>query len=97
MSEPVVLKQKCFFCAQDEIVEFDEHYYWCPRCRAVYTYMLILERGCDHIPGHEPDNCPVVEEQPNRRSLTKGKTFIKQFGDRQWCSQCGAACVADGW
>jgi hypothetical protein len=99
MVEVSVIKQPCFFCGQDETIACDEHYILCPNCRACYTYMIIRERGCDHIPGWEPDNCPLLIDMPKDLTLLEGKTYIEanEFGDRQYCSVCGATCVADGW
>lgn len=99
MVELAVIKYPCFFCGISQTVQFDEHYTWCPCCRAVYTYMIIRERGCDHIPGREPDNCPVLVEMPRALEVLEGKTYIEanEFGERQYCSVCGKTCVADGW
>ena len=90
---------KCFFCGKEGLIRHDEHYLWCPDCHCIYTYMMIHSRGCDHIPGRLPDNCPVVTKLPDTPISWQEKIFIVDTGasDLQWCSKCGELCVADGW
>jgi hypothetical protein len=90
-----IVEEHCPFCDQEEVVRFSEHYYFCPGCMAIYTFLMVLEKGCDHI----TKDSACVEHEPWYET---GVPFIKTisgglFEGQQVCSKCGAHCVADGW
>jgi hypothetical protein len=90
-----IVNEKCPFCDQKTVVNFNEHYYFCPACTAIYTFLMILEKECDHI-NHDT---PCVDRKPIHGTET---VYIYTIDGGIWdgqqvCSECGAHCIADGW
>ena len=85
--------EKCYFCGQPRMVLFNEHYYFCPNCSAIYTSMIIQESNCEHI----KKDTPYVSRSTWYGD--DGKPYIHDTDDlkKQVCSICGAECVTDGW
>lgn len=91
MAEFKIIKKKCYFCDNKRLIKFREHYYFCPECSCIYTYMIIQESHCKHT----KDRIPVVNREPWYKEI-RNKAYIKE-GKLQICSKCGAKCIADGW
>jgi hypothetical protein len=49
MAEFGIEKKKCYLCGNEGLVKFHEHYYFCPECACIYTYVMIIESNCDHL------------------------------------------------
>lgn len=90
----VIVEDKCYFCGNEETVLFNEHFFFCPSCTAIYTFMIVHE-GCEHI-----QNAPVIYRHP-WCELEEDKPFIYTVTlDDQApyrCSECDEVVVADGW
>ena len=85
--------EKCYFCGQPRIIRFGEHYYFCPNCSVIYTNMILLRSGCDHI----TKNTPCIQRAPWYKSDRKKPHIIRTDYDTQRCSVCYATCESDGW
>lgn len=79
---------KCYFCGEDT-VRFHEHYFFCPECSAIYTYLIVWSSKCSHI----KEGIPTVLREPWYADLRNKKAYIKD----EKCSICHKECVADGW
>ena len=90
----IVTNSKCYFCEEQQLILFSEHWTFCPGCSAIYSRMVLVKTTCEHI--HE--GIPVVENNCWFPVYREMKTYIKCFEhDKQECSVCGATCYADGW
>ncbi len=89
----IVLARSCYFCNTEEIINFREHWYFCPQCSAIYTHMILHKAGCKHV----NNKAPVVTTDCWFRNDRRAKIFIKENRYGQVCSTCGEACEADGW
>lgn len=89
----VISLHRCYFCNAIEVIRFGEHWSFCARCSAIYTYMLLLETGCEHV----KKGIPLVTNDCWFAKYRRAKTFIKYNSRGQVCSTCGEECYADGW
>lgn len=103
-----VVHEDCYFCGQPRMIRFDEHYYFCPNCSAIYTFNIIIEANCNHIDSNK--RIPIVSRVPSRIinqwgdgqliriSPSVGKVYIEEDDHcDQTCSVCHQPCIADGW
>ena len=93
-------KDACYFCGHKELFATNEHYYFCPDCMALYTF-LIVHKGCGSVGNCVPVNSRIPTAfHPPRYKAAKKKVFIKDsitFKDRWCCSKCGGEVMVDGW
>ena len=89
-----IIKERCFFCNQPEIIQFSEHYYFCPHCSAIYTFNLLLKSTCPHM--KDDKNVPTVIRKPWFTAI-RNEIYIDYSNHGQTCSKCGLECIADGW
>jgi len=85
--------EKCYFCGQPRTIQFEDHYTFCPNCSAIYTNMMLLRSGCDHI----TENTPCVLNEPWYKSDRQKPYMVETIEDTKICSICGAKCESDGW
>ena len=52
--DAVMMKEKCYFCGNNRTIGFKEHYIFCPNCSAIYTFMIVQRKTCDHISDETP-------------------------------------------
>ena len=83
----------CYFCGNENIVRFHEHYIFCPECAAIYTKMIVWNMSCKHV----LNDTPVVRSDCWYKENREAKVYIKVVDNKQICSICGAECEADGW
>jgi len=88
-----IINETCPFCGQRKIVEFDEHYLFCPNCAAIYTFMIVQDAKCSHV----NDNTPVLFNQPWTKRFKGFPFYIVDKDGKQTCGFCGKECIADGW
>ena len=92
--DAVILDEPCYFCDNSKIVGFKEHYSFCPNCSAIYTFMIVRNKFCEHI----SDNTPVVDRQPwNVKYRERPHILNINGGATQKCSKCNKYVLADGW
>ena len=84
--------EKCYFCGHEGLVRTHEHWSFCPKCMAIYTFMLVWESECEHI----KEGVPFIRSEPCYQSSTM-KPFIIAIEEGQRCSECFSECYADGW
>jgi len=93
-------EKSCYFCGLEELFTTNEHYYFCPDCMALYTF-LIVHKGCGSVGNCVPVNSRIPTAfHPPRYKAAKKKVFIKDsitFKDRWCCSKCGGEVMVDGW
>ena len=89
-------EEKCYFCGT-KTIRFHEHYYFCPECSAIYTYLIIQQSSCTHITTGV--DFPTVIRVPWYKKVRDNKIYIRDDykDDNQRCSVCSKICVADGW
>lgn len=90
-----IVDEECYFCGQPRTIRFDEHYYFCPNCTALYTFFMIKKTKCKHI----TKDTPFLLRKPYWHTNMKDKKYIYEDddGETQRCSECNAECIADGW
>ena len=100
MTEFGIEKKKCYFCGNERLIKFHEHYYFCPECSCIYTYSIIMESHCKHIKENYRTrvkvHIPTVIRKSWYKEVRTNKIYVKE-GEPQTCSKCGANCIADGW
>ncbi|MGD9158304.1 MAG: hypothetical protein PVG39_07860 [Desulfobacteraceae bacterium] len=89
---------KCYFCDSEDIVIANEHYTFCRNCMALYTFMIVHEKDCDHI----NQGCPLAMHEPVYKSVREGKPYIakervEENRSETFCSKCCAYVYVDGW
>lgn len=94
----VMLDEPCYFCGNDNTVGFSEHYHFCPSCSAIYTFLIVHNKNCNHI----NDRTPVAIREPWFESARNGKKYIVDYNERAdvptyKCSICAKPVHADGW
>lgn len=93
-------KDKCYFCGHDELVLTNEHYYFCPNCMALFTFVIVWQ-GCGSVSEciKSGDRVPTTFHPPMYKEA-RSKVYIKRsitFNDSWCCSKCGSEVHADGW
>ena len=92
--EFTIEQKPCYFCDEKEQIRFGEHWLFCPKCAAIYTYMVVHRIGCGHI----NTTTPVVLNRCWLKNHRRIKIYIKYMdAELQVCSKCGMHCEADGW
>lgn len=86
------MPEKCYFCGKDAI-KFHEHYYFCPECSAIYTYLIVWKSNCKHI----KDRIPTATRPPWYKDVRESKAYIEEVGENHRCSICKKPCSVDGW
>lgn len=84
----------CYFCENENTIEFQEHYTFCPNCTAIYSFMMLWD-ACGHVA-----NAPVIIRYPwNDNHLDKPFIYTALLDDPYpyRCSECDVIIVADGW
>ena len=86
----------CFFCRNQALVKFHEHYLFCPDCSAIYTQNCIIDSVCGHIKGRTPT---VIREPWYKNKRENADPYITEtpITHRRICSVCAEEVVADGW
>jgi len=87
------MNESCIFCKSTDLVTFSEHYTFCKNCSAIYTFNAVQEINCTHI----TKDSACVERPAWFKADRDSVAYIKELGDRQVCSVCGAEVIADGW
>jgi nicotinate-nucleotide adenylyltransferase len=95
-AETEFVEDSCFFCRNQKMVHFNEHYLFCPDCSAIYTFNCFVRPICDHV----TKDSPTVEREPwykNKRE--SANPYIKEtpITHRRICSVCAEEVEADGW
>jgi len=92
--DAVALNEPCYFCDNKHTIGFKEHYYFCPSCSAIYTFMIVYRKSCEHI----TNKTPVIERPPWYKEHRK-KPYIlnNNWGSSRMCSICNKHVRADGW
>jgi hypothetical protein len=88
-------EKECYFCGHGELFATNEHYYFCPDCMALFTF-LIIQKSCKHI----KYGMPVAFHSPKYKAAKKKLHIRRTFQSGPWdwcCSYCGGECLADGW
>ena len=85
------MNEKCYFCGSYADI-LDEHYIYCPYCGAHYTFLIVHEKGCEHI----DDNSPTVFIK-SKISIHDKPYIVEDEDANTVCSKCGAECFTDGW
>jgi len=86
---------KCYFCGETA-VRFHEHYYFCPECSAIYTYLIVQKPHCKHV----KSRTPTVIREPwykELRNSNKKPYIIEKANGNKVCSICNKPCDSDGW
>lgn len=89
-----IVHKECYFCGQPRTILFNEHYYFCPNCSAVYTFMIVQKANCEHIKEGVP--C-AVREPWYKRNRTKPYILEANDSEQQFCQICQMRCLVDGW
>ena len=91
-------KKACHFCSHEEVLAFNEHFYFCPNCAALYTFPIIWWKKCEHIKNRIPLalNKPCYKEAQEKVHISK-EVSVFDGTDFMCCSNCGMECHADGW
>jgi len=88
-----IVEEKCPFCGQEKVVQYDEHYYFCPGCVCIYTFPMVIESNCEHI----KDGAPTLIHAGRHKIPDRSVPFIFELSGTQLCSICNKTCIADGW
>ena len=89
-----IIEETCYFCGQSKVIGFNEHYTFCPECSAIYTFMIIQRKSCEHI----TDDTPIAERSPwYKEYREKPHILSNSYGTGQKCSVCSKHVLADGW
>lgn len=90
-----IITQPCYFCEHEQLVHFHEHYYFCPECSVIYTFLMIQETNCEHMV-KDTQTIPCINNRPWYKEA-RNKLFIYSEFGQQFCSVCDAFVTADGW
>jgi len=89
-----IINKNCPFCNYEYIVNFHEHYHFCPECTAMWTKSILQEQSCDHV----NDSSLEVMREPWYKNAREDKVYIiTDLEGNQKCSKCRKECIADGW
>lgn len=84
----------CYFCENEQTIEFAKHYVFCPHCSAIYTFMLLWD-ACAHVA-----EAPVIVRYPWFDDKLNKPFIYAALLDDQYpyrCSECDQLIVAEGW
>lgn len=89
-----VVEEECPFCDQDRTVLTDEHTYFCPNCLTLYTFPILMETECRHLP-----NDPALVLRPGDKKKWKPEVlpYAEEGEMSAQCSICGAVATFNGW
>lgn len=89
----VIVEDRCYFCDNNETVLFNEHFFFCPRCTAIYV-PITVHSGCEHVAKF----APMLYRYPWKDHETDKPFVYMVMLDGQWlrmCSECEAVIASD--
>lgn len=97
-----LIQKKCYFCDSPELLRYHEHYYFCPGCTVLYTYLLIHDTECKHISvyAHIPTTIrtPWFDGYAHTKPGGLNLHIWQGYDDElYYCSVCHAMVNCDGW